>query len=881
MTNGTPTQVPAPQPQPPAPGAYQVPGAPGYWRVNLPTGGYILYDTIHGSQAQYSPSGNVVRPPTQFTMPTYNPPSPTTPYHTEAPNIAAQVQPAPTTKSTVSGGVKTTTDVYGNILKQEAVAPTPTTQPSSIVGRVLTSAESTAMMKAPVGTVIDVPRAVSSGAVPGYTVDVSGKPTQYFLTQPEAERYAASIPYEPKPGEYGYHATAERPQGLYNPIIPVATIPGYKPVTLGTLIETPEAQKLTQQYREQIKPLAFPAITREDMPRTDIGGKIFHGGSPVGKFMEALQSPELSYQYLKYGFQLGESALGKAPKPTTEDITKSRELFLETVQSRESQYGKGGVAVIGAAESIPAQALIAGAEFKALTLGTRALLESTAIRGLPVVGTALYEGSKIPGLIGGANLLTKTSTIPLGLGLTKAGEGIIKVEALASAGKAVEAVGFKGFSVGTKLTELGEGITGLTSFSKIVEPSIIIGGTSQLLSDVYGSYKKEGFAGGAAKATLIGAELPFAVAGWKGIGQGVSKLQTVGMTKVNIVSTEVLTGAKQFPEIPIGFTARDLLKSFETGKPGEIKAYHATGQYMGKKVTIQYAATRPTDVPGLYVSPEQFGPSPFFTRVGQYGEPSLSGLFESEPISPTIMHIKLADVTRLPVPARVSVREATKFLTPMGGPFEPVRKPSVRLIRTEAETYKPTFWETFYGKEAPLRVTGPMGEKGKAYPTTSIERTMIGIGGKREAEATIMPGSLLTELKSSGRGKYTTFKGYNIPVKEYETLLEENSRIIRESTKPTKEIGGKREIGGKSEYLGYRRSYIPPLLALSPIYETGGKTSRITDLLPRVSYTTRRGRPTERPLDYTIRYTPERPSPRRGGGSRYTTEPTIVRDISF
>jgi len=60
---------------------------------------------------------------------------------------------------------------------------------SSLVGTKLSIAESEAMMKVPIGGITDVRRAVSSGAVSGYSVDIAGQPTEYFLTEQAAQQY--------------------------------------------------------------------------------------------------------------------------------------------------------------------------------------------------------------------------------------------------------------------------------------------------------------------------------------------------------------------------------------------------------------------------------------------------------------------------------------------------------------------------------------------------------------------------------------------------------------------------------------------------------------------------------------------------------------------
>lgn len=132
------------------------------------------------------------------------------------------------------------------------------------------------------------------------------------------------------------------------------------------------------------------AIHKEDAPRSDIPGKIFHGGSPAGKFIEAIQDPSLAYEYLKFDFN---TIMGKSPSDT--GIQQARENFLETVQTRKENYGLPGAAAIGVAESLPVQAYAGGAIFKGGTLAARVgLREASGAVGSNTVARALLFGEK-------------------------------------------------------------------------------------------------------------------------------------------------------------------------------------------------------------------------------------------------------------------------------------------------------------------------------------------------------------------------------------------------------------------------------------------------------------------------------------------------------
>lgn len=243
-----------------------------------------------------------------------------------------------------------------------------------------------------------------------------------------------------------------------------------------------------------------------------------------------------------------------------------------------------------------------------------------------------------------------------------------------------------------------------------------------------------------AKGIMLAGGLPFAVAGWKGGGQVTSRLQTIGRTEIPApISDVVLSGKTTFPEIQPGTKPHQLLAEFKSPE-GTSKAYHATGEAKGDAFTIGFptyksGAFKPGhkgDVPGLYVSPEGAGTSPFFLRVNpEYGsglKEVLRGFTQSEPFSPTVMHIEMAGVKRMPPGIRQNLGEAVDFLKPgeLGG----------------------------------------KASKDTAYLTTAIENTMASRGAKFEAEAVITPG---TVLKRTGKGQFFTYEGRRIPVDTYKT----------------------------------------------------------------------------------------------------------------
>ncbi|PWB55616.1 MAG: hypothetical protein C3F06_02470 [Candidatus Methanoperedenaceae archaeon] len=451
----------------------------------------------------------------------------------------------------------------------------------------------------------------------------------------------------PKPGEYGYHATPINPAGL-----------GYDP---------------------------YWAIHRQDEPRSDIGGKIFAGGSPIGKFLEAIQSPSLAYEYLKFDIN---TIMGESPSDI--GILQARETFLETVNARRESYGLPGAAAIGVTEIMPVQAYAGGALFKGGTLALRVGLRGTS--------------SAI-----GSNIVAR----------------------------------------------------GLLASEKAVEPLAIVGGAGIAGKELATTYQTEGGAGAAAQATIMAGSLPFAMAGWKKTGNLYSKILVHRRTEVTApVSPEVLRGEHSFPTTEPGTTPNELISGFKTDKG--LRGYHATGESLGKEVTVANSPKRPSDVGGLYVSPYEYGTSPHFLRVNtEYSggiKEFLKGFLQSEPLNPTVMNIQLKDVGRLPKDIRYLPKDPT-------GRYSVARE--------------------FMGESA---------EPGKAYLTPKLENTLSS-GGAAEAEAVISPGTSITRIEAA---KFFKYKGRSIPIDEFAA----SGEGVAATSKAT--------ISETGNY-GYRRTTIPPI----------------------------------------------------------------------
>lgn len=653
--------------------------------------GTKLYQTSYGylavspsgEQIAYSPSRNIIRAPTELTIPsqqyesgirpisTYGKESGASTHGYYAPGVISPSAPAP------------------------SPAPRPSTElPSSLVGTRLTPEQSLAMMKAPVGTVVDVPRAVTTSG--GYTLETS-KGTEYFLTKQEAE--LRSMQLAPKPGEPGYHGTAERPLGIYQPIQPKTGVP---------------------LFDASGKPnIRLEGTATEPVFKTDA----------------------------KYGLMINKDALQLyAQKPQYESS-------LGIIQAREAGYAKGGFLpftkeMTVAAETFTRSELLAPKinEMYANLFGTPTEAKAAAQK-YTIARAQYYSGLSDKPIDVFAGVATSLPVQAYATG------GLFK------AGTIATRLSLGGLATGAESAGVPLAPTALRFGAKAVEPATVVGGLGYAGYDIMSAPASER----PGKVGVMLAGLPAGVAGWKDASKAYSKFLTIGMTEVPApIAPEVQAGVKTFPEIKPGTTPGQLLKSFETPK-GELAAYHATESYKGKELTVQYPTTESGafapghkgDVPGLYVSPEQYGTSPFFLRVGKYGEFKPSGFLQSEPLSPTVMHIELKGVGRLPKAGRTAEAPATEFLMP-GGKAKP----------------------------------------GEAYLTTAIERTMKGIGGKREAEAVVSPGTVLRETSAR---KYFQYEGMNIPIREYASI---EGKGISTTTKAPK-------IDFGSEYLGYKRSVVP------------------------------------------------------------------------
>ncbi len=228
--------------------------------------------------------------------------------------------------------------------------------------------------------------------------------------------------------------------------------------------------------------------------------------------------------------------------------------------------------------------------------------------------------------------------------------------------------------------------------------------------------------------------------------QGYDIARTAGSKNIEvskIVNKEVLLGDQLFPQTQAGATPNEVAASYLTSE-GTAKGWHATpgNDYMGKEFPVNSKVKRPTDVPGLYISPEQAGVSPYFLRISGERTSPLSEIITGvksrnpkqvkeavmgtpEPLAPTILHIEVSKgVGRFSGEARTNPKAAKQYLL---------------------------------SEDAP---------KGRAHLTPVLEKNMA-YGSRTEAEAIITPKTVMQQQGTEG---FIKLNGRRVPIKEYKTV---------------------------------------------------------------------------------------------------------------
>lgn len=345
--------------------------------------------------------------------------------------------------------------------------------------------------------------------------------------------------------------------------------------------------------------------------------------------------------------------------------------------------------------------------------------------------------------------------------------GTIVLRTGAEAGASVLGTGAEAVGGNIAGKALSLGAKGLSYGSRIVEPATNVILTGQVIEDVASSKSYEEGWGKVAGLAVGGIGFKY---GAEGAVKAYDVARTRGMSEIpisEIVDAKVLSGNTQLPMIEKGTSANEVVTMFKNSKGGS-SGYHATPAEFKANSKAFDDVTRKTDMPGLYISPEQSGPSVHFTRVsGSGGNPYLSlaeGIKEtasgvihlnpgetkagiskavtsvvggSTPTKPAIIHVELSKgVERLPEDIRYNVPKDKT----VNGEIVFENSPSRQYYRDSTNT-------------------------GKTFLTPVLERSLKS-GGSAEAEAVITPNTPLTRIGTEG---YITFNGRRIPVISYTT----------------------------------------------------------------------------------------------------------------
>lgn len=261
----------------------------------------------------------------------------------------------------------------------------------------------------------------------------------------------------------------------------------------------------------------------------------------------------------------------------------------------------------------------------------------------------------------------------------------------------------------------------LTSGSKVIEPAMGVSGLGFVGSELYKATPAERVR----MAPKIGLAMAGGAIGWKAGGSAIGRWQTRGRTEIplnRITDPAVARGSQSFPMTRRGQTPTQLLSEFRSNKyglpsdlPGKPGVWHATPGKFKSGIEILDAPSRSTDMPGLYVSPRV---SPYFSRIAPKSKSKYSLFGEPEPIRPSVSRIYTEGIGRLPEGSR-TIGEGKTFIRAKGQP-------------------------------------------GKAYLTPDVEARAI--SGKVEAEATITPGTILTEI---GSKYYTKVGNRRVPIDRF------------------------------------------------------------------------------------------------------------------
>ena len=254
-----------------------------------------------------------------------------------------------------------------------------------------------------------------------------------------------------------------------------------------------------------------------------------------------------------------------------------------------------------------------------------------------------------------------------------------------------------------------------------------------------------------------------------------------------VVEPQILSGAEPFPFVKKGETVPELMARFEspeykipTKTPGMPQVWHATAKPFPKEAIIEPGTVRPSDLPGLYVSPSV---SPHFLRTGQIKTKDATKLSSwerifgaPETLTPTLLSIEVPRISRIPSKYRTSLEASKKYV-------------STR-------------------------------EKSEAIITRDVELAQLG-RGKVEAEAIVPPASKLIRV---GTDYYIRVGDRKIPIDKYIAEMH-----IKGKKKPS-EIVAHEPTPRATHDPSY---YLPKAKKRSPYYR--GDTKPSTSLIDAVS----------------------------------------------
>lgn len=260
--------------------------------------------------------------------------------------------------------------------------------------------------------------------------------------------------------------------------------------------------------------------------------------------------------------------------------------------------------------------------------------------------------------------------------------------------------------------------------------------------------------------------------GMRPIDVAVTRGRSSVPTESVIKDVPTLTGKTQFPFSKPGATPKTFIRTFQsTG--GKATGYHASGEPLPSGAVIRGEIARPSDVPGLYVSPYAQGASPWFLRVGNEG--GVGGYLSSvAAISGKVAKFEIGLIRNPKQYAKTVLDLISSKERLMQIRLMPKITKVSQAVLGEPIPLKPTIHEIEIAggvtrkpgskslKEIQEFMMSPGAQKGKAYLTYRMEAALKQRQAG-EAEAAISPGTKLVEVKTT-QPIYIKYEGRRISV---------------------------------------------------------------------------------------------------------------------